>query len=639
MSENAGLKVFLQANADQLNAAIAKATAKIEELGAKIKSLPSGDKEFNKLSRELARTSITQQNLIKSFDKLGTESEVTAPKLQKTADASRSARIAVSSLSIAIQDLPFGFIGVQNNLPAIIQGFGNLKTESKGLKDFFKSLGAQLIGPGGLFLAFSAGTAILTTIVQKYGSLENAINALLGTQNKFNSELEKANKGLQDYYKEQKSIAQITNDASASQSGQIAIIQSLTKKATDLTTSQKDQKGALTQLKDISNDYYGGLKAGTDNVDKIREATEKYVQVLIAKAQLQAYSDEISSIGKLVNENDRLLITAKKNEELARKRDETNKKIIESSAKQGGAIVSLKSNLQDAESTVAKLAEENFNLNNRTQELKDSISEVNNVIIKNASAFDKQRDAAKGAKEEVYQWSQAAIDWARRDWNKLIAVGAKSLEAWRAIIDKIAEKTFDAALATDTLNQSVQSLIQDGFNEINAEADLSFGLDKFNKSISNSTGKAIKSFLSNIQTVYPIMQSTFIQPIEDAFKGFLDSGKFAFEEFTKAVLDSIKQIAARLAATGIIASLAILLSGGFAAGTGTAGLKTLGAALLSSVGANTGGQLGLKPIANPNFGGIGPGGLAMSGAVSLSLRGSDLVGAINRTNTNINRIG
>jgi len=639
MSENAGLKVFLQANADQLNAAIAKATAKIEELGAKIKSLPSGDKEFNKLSRELARTSITQQNLIKSFDKLGTESEVTAPKLQKTADASRSARIAVSSLSIAIQDLPFGFIGVQNNLPAIIQGFGNLKTESKGLKDFFKSLGAQLIGPGGLFLAFSAGTAILTTIVQKYGSLENAINALLGTQNKFNSELEKANKGLQDYYKEQKSIAQITNDASASQSGQIAIIQSLTKKATDLTTSQKDQKGALTQLKDISNDYYGGLKAGTDNVDKIREATEKYVQVLIAKAQLQAYSDEISSIGKLVNENDRLLITAKKNEELARKRDETNKKIIESSAKQGGAIVSLKSNLQDAESTVAKLAEENFNLNNRTQELKDSISEVNNVIIKNASAFDKQRDAAKGAKEEVYQWSQAAIDWARRDWNKLIAVGAKNLEAWRAIIDKIAEKTFDAALATDTLNQSVQSLIQDGFNEINAEADLSFGLDKFNKSISNSTGKAIKSFLSNIQTVYPIMQSTFIQPIEDAFKGFLDSGKFAFEEFTKAVLDSIKQIAARLAATGIIASLAILLSGGFAAGTGTAGLKTLGAALLSSVGANTGGQLGLKPIANPNFGGIGPGGLAMSGAVSLSLRGSDLVGAINRTNTNINRIG
>ena len=135
------------------------------------------------------------------------------------------------------------------------------------------------------------------------------------------------------------------------------------------------------------------------------------------------------------------------------------------------------------------------------------------------------------------------------------------------------------------------------------------------------------------------MQSTFVAPLEDAFKSFLDTGRFAFKEFTKAVLDSIKQIVARLAATGIVASLAILLSGGFAAGTGVAGLKTLGAALLSSVGANTGGQLGLRPIANPSFGGIGAGPMAMSGSVNLTLRGSDLVGALNRTNTNINRIG
>ena len=69
---------------------------------------------------------------------------------------------ALSSLSLVLQDLPFGFIGIQNNLPNLLTAFGNLDTKTNGLKATLKDLGKSLIGPAGAYLAFSAVTAAVT---------------------------------------------------------------------------------------------------------------------------------------------------------------------------------------------------------------------------------------------------------------------------------------------------------------------------------------------------------------------------------------------------------------------------------------------------------------------------------------------
>ena len=67
------LKIDIQANASQLLSAINKGLDRIKELGATIESLPTGDKQFNKLSRELARTQNTVKQLSDSLNKLGVE--------------------------------------------------------------------------------------------------------------------------------------------------------------------------------------------------------------------------------------------------------------------------------------------------------------------------------------------------------------------------------------------------------------------------------------------------------------------------------------------------------------------------------------------------------------------------------------
>lgn len=634
------LKVDIQANASQLLSAINKGLARIKELGATIESLPTGDKQFNKLSRELARTQNTVKQLSDSYNKLGLETEQVAPKMQQLGNSSKSARTALTSLSLTVQDLPFGFLGIQNNLPGVIQGFGNLTATTNGkVLPALKEIGKSLLGPAGIFLGFSAVTSVITILIQKYGSLGNAIDAIFNKQSALSAQIKKATENYQEYLKNQKSVNEVTDRGTTAQSGQIAIVEQLTKKATNLTASQSDQKNALLQLQQISQDYYGNLKIGANNVDAIRQATIEYTKALQAKAKIEQYSNQISDIEFQLAQQKRFTNQLKTSKDSANAVSKANFDNAISLQKLGistfytvGATAKANEEYKQNETAINSLNAEKKIYNDLLNQEVDALSQVYRET-------DKHNKKVKEGEIYIHQFSKAYMDWTDRLWNAPYIEAARNLSAFNYVLDKIAQSSEDARMATDKLTFSVQNLITEGFLQIKQETDLSFGLKKFTNDVFDNIGKRIKDFQSTIRNVYPVLQSTFIGPMEDAFKSFLDTGKFAFKEFTKAVLDSIKQIIARLTATGIVASLAILLSGGFAAGTGAAGLKTLGAALLGSVGANTGGQLGLRPIANPSFGGIGAGPMAMSGSVNLTLRGSDLVGSLNRTNTNINRIG
>jgi hypothetical protein len=637
---NAELDIAIKANADQVLSAIKKVTGRLDELSTKINSLPAGDKQLNKLSREFARTSITQQKLIDNFDKLSTTIPQAESKIVQVGNSSKGARTALTSLSLTIQDLPFGFLGIQNNLPGVIQGFGNLTATTNGkVVPALKEIGKSLLGPAGIFLAFSAVTSVITILIQKYGSLGAAIDSLFNKQTALSAELKKANDNYQEYIKNQRTVGEVVDKASTSQSGQIAIVQSLTKKATDLTLSQTEQKNALLQLQQISSDYYGNLKTGASNTDAIKESTIQYTKALQAKSKIEQFSNQISDIDFQLSQQKRFSTQLKNTRDSANAVSKANFNNATALNKLGIATfytvgATEKANEQYNANTTA-INSLNAEKKIYNDLLNQEIDALNQVVV-DTKEHNKQ---TKEGERYIHEFSKAYMDWTNRLWNAPYVETARNLDALNFVMDKIAQSSEVARMATDSLTGSLKNLIDEGFEDIKRQTDLSFGLKTFTENTFDNIGIAIKNFLSNIKTVYPILQSTFVSPLEDAFKGFLDTGKFAFKEFTKVVLDSIKQIVARLVATGIVASLAILLSGGFAAGTGVTGLKTLGAALLGSVGANTGGQLGLRNVSNPNFGGVGPGGMSMSGSVSLSLRGSDLVGAINRTNTNINRIG
>jgi hypothetical protein len=122
--------------------------------------------------------------------------------------------------------------------------------------------------------------------------------------------------------------------------------------------------------------------------------------------------------------------------------------------------------------------------------------------------------------------------------------------------------------------------------------------------------------------------------LQDTFFELLDEGKTNWKEFGDAAIKEIKRITAALVVKALVEGLANLLTAG-TSGTASAvakGLKSIDTASLGEF-------LDITPGA-ANFGGIrGNDGVNMSGQVVMTLRGTDLVGAMNRTNTSINRVG
>jgi len=64
------------------------------------------------------------------------------------------------------------------NIPKVLVEYPIEYIERPNREEALKSLGQSIIGPGGVFLAFSIVTSAITTIIQKYGSLGNAIDVL-----------------------------------------------------------------------------------------------------------------------------------------------------------------------------------------------------------------------------------------------------------------------------------------------------------------------------------------------------------------------------------------------------------------------------------------------------------------------------
>jgi len=534
-------------------------------------------------------------------------------------DFSKKSRIALTQLSLVAQDLPYGFIGIQNNVPFLVKSFSDLTKESGGVMGAFKALGAELIGPTGVLFAVSAITAGVTALIQKYGSLENAIAALTGNVDKFNIRLQAAQKSYADFNKESQDSVKISNDASASVQGQILKVQTLTEAIKSNTTSSQDKQKAIQELKKVSDAYFGSLSTKAIDLKKLTDITNEYTQALINQAIAKGYEEEIVRTTKELNDQNRLLL------DIVSKLPEQYKQIKDLAKENqkygdfGGGI------LKFAQSENAiKLATDNVNkkfldqaqvvsdLNKRLNEYRKLFKDITLQTLPLLEFEDPKGPKAKKIKEDI------------------IGVYFPTMAEWEIEFRKRAKQfsELNAKYALDVLDFKGKQA--PGIKQV-----ISPELFARKKQLEDF----LKGLESDIKAASALIGGVLLDPLTNMFNEFLNTGKLTFKEFGKVVLENLKKLTAQIVATGIIQLLATIFTGGFGAAAGYASGTTGFQAGLKLFGKAFGSALGFKSIANPSFGGVGPGGLAMSGAVSLSLRGSDLVGAINRTNTNINRIG
>jgi lambda family phage tail tape measure protein len=559
---------------------------------------------------------------------------------------SKRSVIALTSLNQVVQDLPFGFIGIQNNIPNLVQQFSLLSKESNGFKNALIAVGNAISGPIGLVAGVSLLTTSLTALVQKYGSLSTAFKDIFGVQ--------KTVVDLQRQYNEE-----LTKSIGSSEAEK-ANLQSLAKIYLDVNSTLNQRVGSYDLLKKSYSELLPDISRETKLTEEqsiaVKERLKLLLQEIALKGQQQALQNLIA-----------------KNSEEYFKLNSNLKDGIDLFEGLGFIVKSFFQGNQNAVQTIAnefgKLNEESKFYTSELDVINLKLSEVtkvlNDVTIAEKKRLQAQKDAKKLAEDKIkiekklaeealklqqdrFNIEDNAFKVLRDAYVSTLTDREKELykiqedyenqrsTLLRANIDDFAsieeEKRIKIQAVIDLQNDEKAAKerlrIQEEIGKSARNQFESTFIAKKGKSQQEEDAKALEqSYLSVGKAIY----SNVINPLNQLFDIVLTKGKKSWDDFTASVVESLKKLLAKLAVAAALAAVLSAVSGGTATAGGVSFIKAFG----SILGVNLGGG----KIANPGFGGVQPAGMAMNGAVNLVLRGQDLVGSINRTNSQISRIG
>jgi hypothetical protein len=534
----------------------------------------------------------------------------------------KNANFALNSLSQVTRDLPFGFIAIQNNLPLVVDSFGQLSREAGGTIPALKSLGQSLIGPAGIGLAFSAVTSIITVAVQEYGSLGNAVDALFSknsdlakSQNLFNKELAEASGNTQ---------AEATK------------IDILVKNLNDLSKPLADRYAAYVELRKISPDIVAGIK-------EENALTEASINIInknaIARKELLLLRAKEAAITAVINKNaskqfelelERPKLLQKEND-LKNQSNLSTKKGYDAYRTFNGVVSTTDINLQSASNAVVENKKEIDNLiqvqKDFAKQLEPILNDISNIDGATKTLNNSTKELSKSTKNQTREFTASQIAAAA-----LLDILKQTSDIIRGQKIQLDSKAFE-----QISNKNLNLTPTVDFSKV-VDINQVSGIKIVTQKLAENTQKALDFVNKNTEESFrrtaDIINGVLFQPLEGLFTNLIETGKFAFKDFVNAILQQLTRLIAKLTAAAAVAGiLAILTGGGSAAGGAAAGGASSFGTIFKSLSGLGGG------IANPGFGGVNPGGMAMAGSVNLVLRGQDLVGSINRTNSQLSRIG
>lgn len=277
--------------------------ARINELTSKINQLKqASDAEIKTLTLKVKEQDKLTQSLQKQIIALGQAST----KVTQFTKSSNSATFALTNLGRIVQDAPFGFIGIANNINPALESFQRLKAETGSTGTALKALGSSLIGAGGIGLAVSVVTSLLVVFGDKlFQSANKATDA------------EKALKKYND------TINNIEESSRRTAQSEIARINVLTSIAADTTQSTRQRGLAIKELQKEYPAYFGNLDKEILLQGQAKNAINDATNALLARAAATAAENKFAAASEKVY--DLTLAQRKAIEDLDKARNRANK--------------------------------------------------------------------------------------------------------------------------------------------------------------------------------------------------------------------------------------------------------------------------------------------------------------------------
>lgn len=248
-------------------------------------SVETDTKNIDKLKADIANTKRLLEGL------KGVPPTVSA-SFDQVKKSSSGASQGVLGFSRVLSDLPFGIVGVANNLEQLPQAFAAIKkTAQESGKSITSTLLTALTGPAGLGLALSAVTAGLTFASVGFDAWTRGFG-------KGKDEVDKYKERLDELGKSLKTINEIEIASAAQTEGQIANVKSLTKIISDSNLPYYQRKQALEQLKSVNKEFFGDLNLESATFDELTKRVNSYNNSLLFSSRIKGATDSLVNLSE-----------------------------------------------------------------------------------------------------------------------------------------------------------------------------------------------------------------------------------------------------------------------------------------------------------------------------------------------------
>lgn len=481
------------------------------EIQIRIGGDPSG---FNKAARDAAQSTDRLRNSLKDaagampgFNNAAAAAGATLTN--KVAPGANQATNAMLNLGRIVQDAPFGFIGIANNINPLLESFQRLKAETGSTGGALKALGASLAGGAGLGLAVSLLTSGLTLFAMSaHGAKE----------------------GL-------KGFAKAIDEANKQAGEEIARVQVLSAVISDTTRKQTERSGAAKELSGILKGLNEDMSQEAILNGQVAEATKRATEAIISRAKARAVE---ARIGELTSEQlqrdlkrseltDKLTAAQKKyNEQLANRNKITNKDQAEAAGIDQflsvGDIGSIRKAIDD--------------LDKQTSQANKEISFLINQIKGNDLTIE-----TKGSEKEVDLLKQRIT--ALKEIQSLQGLDAKQrVELVQLEIKLINRDGPKLGFSPEEINKQADALLEQAFPVKTFEFDTII-TTRVNK-LDFSAVKDAEAFTENFKTNIAAAVGAEGKPLEIPapniqFTAVKDKAQIAIDDFNKTVNNLIQE--------------------------------------------------------------------------------------------------
>jgi len=254
---------------------------------------------------------------------------------QKVSQSSGAATQSMINLSRVVQDAPYGFIGIANNLNPLVESFQRLKSETGSTGGAFKALATSLTGPAGIGLA----VGILSTLLVKFG------DSLFGA-----SEVSKK------LAEEQKKVAEEQKNIIDGIGKENAQVQILVTQLGKENLSREQKEGILKKLNQINPVYFGDLKNEEGLINNVNAAYDKYLKSLVRRTEAAILQKDLEKLSTQILELERKGAVPLAQLPQGVSFDE-NRKITQENLKQLTLSTQLQTLLNEREQILSRIAE------------------------------------------------------------------------------------------------------------------------------------------------------------------------------------------------------------------------------------------------------------------------------------------